>query len=105
MRSVQPHWDIADFQCLCGSIRCIRRQELLLPLPNPPLVFLNGSRSRYPVGMYPEIRPRPSRTIQDNLARGDIQHHQQVVFHAFVMVELLRSCRDLVWGFELDWWE
>jgi hypothetical protein len=105
MWSVQPHRDFADFQRISGSIRCIRRQELLLPLPNPPMVFPNGRSGRYPLGLYPEIRPRPSRTIQDNLARGYIQHHQQVVFYPVVMVELFRSCRHLVWGFELDWWE
>ena len=105
MWSVQFHWDRADFQRVCSSIRCIRRQELLLPLPNPPLVFPNGRSSRYPVGLYSEIRPRPSRTIQNDLARGYIQHHQQVVFYTSVVVKLLRSCRYLVWGFELDWWE
>jgi hypothetical protein len=105
MWSVQPHRDLADSQRISGSIRCIRGQELLLPLPNPPMVFPNGRSSRYPLGLYPKIWPRPPRAIQDDLEREYIQLHQQVVFYPVVMVELFRSCRYLVWGFELDWWE
>jgi hypothetical protein len=105
MRSVQLHLNLADFQRISSTIRCIRRQELLLPLPDSPLVFPNGRGGRYPLGLYPEIRPRPSRTIQDNLARDQIQYCQQVPLHSVELVELLRSCRHLVWSFELDWWE